>query len=170
MCLPLVGLVTNLIHAGLAPLGNGLERLTRRCQQSFHVLYKYRKVSSICSSLSFCVCFSSSYELLPIPLVLRKEKGYGGRKPLEQAEKVKKTENKEGHRKEWSAVSWHTVHRKQLSLARSGGTVWWLDPASAPCTPAPWAVSATGGPGHRCPGDRNTGKTLLFVNSAGQNA
>lgn len=65
---------------------------------------------------------------------------------------LKNTGNKKVNRKKQrSAVSWRIVHRTQLLLSRSDGTVWWLDQASAPCILAPWAVSATEGLGHQCP-------------------
>lgn len=63
------------------------------------MLFKYRKVSSICSSFLSVFVFlppTDYFPVLPIPLVLRKEKGYGGRKPLEQAEMVKKDREQGG--------------------------------------------------------------------------
>lgn len=149
-------MTNSLIQAGLAPQRNGLARLTRRDASNLSVCFTTSTEKLVQFVASFSLCYFFPHRLIPsasnsMCFWKRKE---GGDEKLEQVTMLKKRGNKKGSRKKWrSAVSWHIVHRKQLLLAQSGDTVWWLDQASAPCILAPWAVSATGGLGHRCPGE-----------------
>lgn len=67
-----------------------------------------------------------------------------------------------------AAVSWHTVHRKQLLLAQSGGTTWWLGQVSAPCILARSAGSAAEAPGRQCPGRKQITCCCFWLRKAEQ--
>lgn len=124
-------MTNHLIRAGLAPLCNGLARLTRRDASSLSVCFtSTEKIVQFVASFLLCFfffLFSLAYRLIPSAsnsTCSWKRKGIGEKKTLEQVGMLKKRGNKEKNRKRWrSAVSWRIVHRKQLLLARSGDTV-----------------------------------------------
>lgn len=123
-------MTNHLIRAGLAPLRNGLVRLTRRDASSLSMCFtSTEKIVQFVASFLLWVCFFFFSPCLQINSqcfqfhVFLEKKRDRGKKTLEQVEMLKKRRNKK-NRKRWrSAVSWRIVHRKQLLLARSGDTV-----------------------------------------------